>query len=262
MPGNWTIKTGVNDPSKMATLIAWNNKTYNPTWQSNTSCSELRGTDGQQFPTGVSESTLIDIFVPDLCREITFVHSGSGSIGGIDGLRFDLRQIYDSSKESDTCYCMKSNTSECFKKGLMDIAKCRYDSPIVVSQPHFLNVDDELIVNSAPNNVTPPDSSAHSSHLYVEPWTGVPLSVSVKLQINFDLKSFPIYNWNHTRQVVPLLWFEQSANVNDESVRQLNSLLFDKIKILQGVSATAIALAVIIALAMVVKRYRERRNFV
>ena len=267
MPGNWTIKRGVNDPSKLATLVNWNNKIYLPQWKNDSVCSQLRGTDGQQFPTLLSESSDINIFVPDLCRDLKFSYSGSSEISGVNALRFDLNQLYDSEKDSDNCYCTKDKVTDCYKKGLMDIARCRLDSHIVVSQPHFLDVDDEVI-KSAKNNVSAPVRDVHSSSLHLEPFTGVPLSVSVKLQINFELQTYHLFDINKTtyeykKQVVPILWFEQSAQIDGASVDQLNSLLFSKIKLLRGIAGTTLALGVVIPLvAFVIKRYRANRHIV
>lgn len=222
----------------------------------------MRGTDGQQFPTGVTDSSHINVFVPDICRDLPFTHVKSSQTHGVDTLRFELGQLYDSNKTSDSCYCMEpgngtaANSSMCFNEGLFDIATCRYGSHMVVSQPHFYKANDVLLSNET--NVPPVNESVDVSYLEIEPWTGIPLDVSIKLQLNFDLRSYPAYKMMNRRQLVPLLWFEQTAQADDKAVNELNSMLFDKIKLLKVAAGVCIGVGVLIVIVIAIRHYTSK----
>ncbi|KQS61763.1 uncharacterized protein Dere_GG27099 [Drosophila erecta] len=95
----------------------------------------------------------------------------------------------------------------CQPVGLIDVTDCYYGFPISLSFPHFMNGDLGL-----QQNITglSPDPRKHSSTFVIQPESGLPLSLSVKVQINMhfkDLSNFPIVSvFNHL--TVPMLWFE------------------------------------------------------
>ena len=60
---------------------------------------------------------------------------------------------------------------------------CKYDSPAYVSYPHFLH-GDPMLINQFENGTFHPTRKEHESYITLEPLTGVPLEVAVKLQIN------------------------------------------------------------------------------
>lgn len=228
-----------------------NNSTVNEVWRANSTCSEYRGTDGQQFATGVTESSRVDLFVPDFCRPISFSSDGTSDVNGVSTVSLKMDQLYNGHSQDDTCYCMKDNLSDCYQRGLFDIASCRYGSHVVVSQPHFLNVDDDII--HVANNISAADEKIHSSHLNIEPWSGAPLSLSVKLQLNFDLQSYPVFDRNHTKQLAPLLWFEQVAQADEKTTQHLKSLLLNKITLLRVIAEITIIISAFVLLVTLVR---------
>ena len=250
--------TGVNDPQRLAKLIAVNNSTVNPVWKENSTCSEYRGTDGQQFASGVTESSQIDLFIPDFCRSFSFSSQGNTDVNGVPTVSFKMNQLYNGKSQDDTCYCMKDNVTDCYQKGLFDIASCRYGSHIIISQPHFLNVEDSII--RVANNISAANETVDSSHLNIEPWTGAPLSLSIKLQINFDLQSYPDFDRNHTKQIVPLLWFEQVAQADQKTTQHLKSLLLNKITMLRVIAEITIIIAAFALFATAIRLIGLRKK--
>ncbi|KAI8037685.1 hypothetical protein M5D96_009490, partial [Drosophila gunungcola] len=96
---------------------------------------------------------------------------------------------------------------DCQPVGLIDVTDCYYGFPISLSFPHFMNGDLGLQKNVSGIN---PDPAKHSSAFVIQPESGLPLSLSVKVQINMhfkDLNNFPtVSKFSHL--TVPMLWFE------------------------------------------------------
>jgi len=87
--------------------------------------------------------------------------------------------------------------------GMLNVSSCKFNAPAFVSYPHFYNADPfyaEQFQEGAisPNKVNdkkilvwipllidmPFDQDDHESHLMLEPYSGVPVDVKVRMQIN------------------------------------------------------------------------------
>lgn len=93
----------------------------------------------------------------------------------------------------------------------MDVTDCYYGFPISLSYPHFLDGDEDLR-----KNVTGlrPNESLHSSYFNVQPQSGLPLSLSAKIQINMHMRDVAtmakMEHFSHT--TIPMLWFDIVSN--------------------------------------------------
>ena len=77
--------------------------------------------------------------------------------------------------------------------GLMNVSTCKYNSPAYVSYPHFLHGDPRLVDQFQMGSLEP-SKARHESYVILEPLSGVPLEVGIRLQINTLLRPLTRYN--------------------------------------------------------------------
>ncbi len=69
--------------------------------------------------------------------------------------------------------------------GLLNVSACKFQAPAFVSYPHFYLADESLLeqFNQELSDLSP-DPSKHESYLSLDPNSGIPLEVAVRMQIN------------------------------------------------------------------------------
>ncbi|XP_018561595.1 scavenger receptor class B member 1-like [Anoplophora glabripennis] len=190
-------------------------------------CQLVEGAfDGTIFPKHLKKDFAPTIFRKAFCRpvEMEFVEE-STTAQGFRSYNYKLKDNMFASPEenpSNECYCFNG---KCPAKGLQTIAPCYYDIPIVLSQPHFLNVDPEIL---ATVNGLNPNMKDHGSVAKVQPDLGVPLDEStLKIQVNlevgktrFNSKTRPFNDLT-----IPLFWIELTCNELPTTVYYLVTLI-------------------------------------
>ena len=70
--------------------------------------------------------------------------------------------------------------------GLLNVTACKFDSPSYVSYPHFYLADPKLsqAFEAHPGTDLSADPEKHESFLSLDPHSGIPLEVAVRMQIN------------------------------------------------------------------------------
>ena len=133
-------------------------------------CNLLKGSDGQQFPPYVRDTDKLYIFQTDVCRSLFISYEKDKDINGINTLRFVAPSIaLQVNTTTNAGFCMEmepdvpwefciQNTADpeildltnCFENesysghcydGTLDITKCMKNAPIVMSSPHFYQVN-------------------------------------------------------------------------------------------------------------------------
>jgi len=149
----------------------------------------------------------------------------------------------------------KSFPPQCRLNGILDISHCK-KAPVIVSAPHFYK-GDPLLVHSVEG--LKPDASKHKTYVDIEPRTGIVINAARRAQINIELvphnnvapfrtlqqviskintnyrnynsaNSFDDYNG----LILPILWLEETAMVDEKNANLLKSRLINKIKIFKG----------------------------
>ena len=68
--------------------------------------------------------------------------------------------------------------------GLLNVTACKFQAPAYVSYPHFMDVDPMILDQFHENSMIKENRTAHSSYLSLDPKSGIPLEVAIRLQIN------------------------------------------------------------------------------
>lgn len=115
----------------------------------------------------------------------------------------------------NACYCIHKNFPErCENPGTMDVAGCFGGSPFVITLPHFLGTSPAV---ASKVEGLDPDPRKHEFYLNVKPDLGLTIDAKVRLQFNVRVERTPFLRGFNMLQdtVVPLLWFEDSGELDD-----------------------------------------------
>lgn len=225
MPDLYTIFTGSGDMSKFGMLNRWNGKDSIGFWTT-PECDSVMGTDGSIFPPRITKNTVLKIFDKDLCRTLPLVYQRDvTAAGGIPGYRFSPPTDVFTSVEnlpSQQCFCPAG--PPCAPEGTFNVSLCQYDSPILLTFPHFYLADQAL--REAVTGISPPEAEKHQLYVDVQPIMGTTMKARARVQINLavnqvrDIKqvaSFPDI-------VFPIMWFEDCVDELPEEMRSLIKL--------------------------------------
>ncbi|KAH8272209.1 hypothetical protein KR018_011741, partial [Drosophila ironensis] len=203
-----TFYTGQSDPSLSGLYATYRGETNLPQW-TNDHCSNIEyASDGTKFKSFILHNETVKFFRKSMCRPIQLYRvGGEKTFGSLKGYSYVFEEnAFDNglTNKANKCFCRKG---ECQPVGLIDVTDCYYGFPISLSFPHFMNGDERLQKNITGLN---PESSKHSSEFVIQPESGLPLSLSVKLQINMHFKD--LYNYpavsRFSHLTAPMLWFE------------------------------------------------------
>ncbi|XP_031731073.1 scavenger receptor class B member 1-like [Anarrhichthys ocellatus] len=112
-----------------------------------------------------------------------------------------------------TDYAPNEGFCPCRQSGLLNVSSCRHNSPVFISQPHFFNADPVLL--DFVQGLKPTEDE-HGLFIDIHPLTGVPLNVSIRLQLNLYMKrvSAITETGKIAEVVMPMIWFEESGYID------------------------------------------------
>jgi len=201
-------------------------------------CSDIRGTDGQQFHPMIEPGEELWLFEPDLCRSIPVTQMGEVDIGGITTYHYEADStVFSISNPHNFCYCPKAAkcASENSSDDSWDLSNCRpphhpitckdglfstlgcQGAPAYGSAPHFLSGSSELSSNATIKGLKP-SRELHTTFLNVEPLSGVAFQAHKRIQISFPME--PIAQISILEKapqlIFPLVWYDEGADITDE----------------------------------------------
>lgn len=265
--GPYTVFTGKDDISKVATIDRWQYERSLNYWN-NTYCNMINGTDGSSFSPSLDKKKPLYFFSPDICRSISAVYDSTVDLKGIDVYRYVLPSealAAPASNPDNHCYCTETVISKnCTVAGLLDVTSCR-GIPIYISLPHFLFGSENLLQGVEGLN---PNFDEHSIFLDVEPITGFTLRFAKRLQLNMmygPSESIVILNKIKDYTIFPILWVNETAALDDETADLFKGQLISQLELLEGIqiglmtAGSAIFLICLIA-AIVVSKKKKAQN--
>ncbi|XP_043063816.1 scavenger receptor class B member 1 isoform X1 [Drosophila ficusphila] len=203
-----TFYTGVPNPALSGLYATYRGKTNLPQWEED-HCSNIEyASDGTKFKSFIQPNETVKFFRKSMCRPINLYRVGEEiTLGSLKGYSYVFEEnAFDNgvSNQANKCFC---RNGDCQPVGLIDVTDCYYGFPISLSFPHFMNGDLGLQENVTGMNSDP---TKHSSVFIIQPESGLPLSLTVKVQINMhfkDLSNFPkVSRFSHL--TAPMLWFD------------------------------------------------------
>ncbi|XP_077450103.1 platelet glycoprotein 4 isoform X1 [Stigmatopora argus] len=254
--GPYNIFTGKDDVTKVGTIDKWRRSRTLDFWN-DTYCNMINGTDGSNFAPYVDATKPLYFFSSDICRSVSASYERSLELKGIPVYRFTLLASTLASpleNPDNHCYCRDLETTKnCSMAGVLDISSCQKGQPIYISLPHFLHGSPSLLESV---KGLKPILDEHDTYLQVEPMTGITLGFSKKIQVNMmygPSKVITVLKKVNSSTIFPLVWMNESAELDDESATMLKMALVDSItmldvirKLLLGVGLFIFALCLIL----------------
>ncbi|XP_066507373.1 scavenger receptor class B member 1 isoform X2 [Hoplias malabaricus] len=207
--GLFTVFTGQGDISKVHNVDTWNGLKQVNYWSSE-QCNMINGTAGQMWPPFMTTESTLPFYSPDACRSMELVYHRPGTMEGIPVYRFVAPKTLFANGSD---YPPNEGFCPCRQSGLLNVSTCRHKSPVYISHPHFYNGDPALkdtVKGLSPNE------EEHGLFIDIHPETGIPMNVSIKLQLNLLIKRVPgITQTGKIAEVVmPMIWFGESGYID------------------------------------------------
>ncbi|KAL9931002.1 scavenger receptor class B member 1 isoform 2-T2 [Glossina fuscipes fuscipes] len=204
-----TFYTGRSDPSLSGLYATYRGNTDLPNWPEK-HCSNIEtASDGSKFRSFIKPNDTLKFFRKSMCRPIHLVRADTDIVNkcGLKGYRYRFEDnAFDNGRYNveNKCFCRKGY---CQPIGLLDVTDCYYGFPISLSLPHFMDSDPGLRMNITGLQ---PDKEKHSSEFIIQPQSGLPLSLTAKVQINLHFKNMRAFRQLQafSYQTIPTLWFD------------------------------------------------------
>ncbi|XP_061886840.1 scavenger receptor class B member 1-like isoform X1 [Entelurus aequoreus] len=253
--GLFTIFTGQDNIRNVHRVDSWNGLTELDYWRT-PQCNMINGTAGQMWPPFLTKTSTLPFYSPDACRSMELVYQRPGSIKGIPLYRFVApKTLFANSSD----YAPNEGFCPCRQSGLLNVSSCRHKSPVFISHPHFFNADPVLLDYVQGLH---PNEDEHGLFIDIHPQTGVPLNVSIRLQLNLYMKrvSAITETGKIAETVMPMIWFEESGFIDGPILDTFhtNLVVLPAVMEVMQYSFIALGLATIIIAALV--RHRLKKN--
>ncbi|XP_049883792.1 scavenger receptor class B member 1-like [Pectinophora gossypiella] len=162
-------------------------------------------TEGVMYHQHLTKEDILMYWRKTVCKSMPLYFDSEMMLDSVPVYRYNLSEIaFERVKNGTDCY----DTVPGLPSGLSDGSKCYFDFPMVISYPHFYT-------GSPPKDMyvtgLVPDREKHSSHVIVEPMTGIPFQSVARMQSNLRVNDMSGFAGEYTRfsnLVVPLFWAE------------------------------------------------------
>lgn len=104
--------------------------------------------------------------------------------------------------------------------GVFTLAPCKFNAPIYISMPHFLDADPYFLSRVSGLE---PDRDKHEFYIDLEPRTGSPVTLSARVQLNVAISKPPgLVRFRNVPEIMfPVFWQELTVNVTGPVIDQL-----------------------------------------
>ncbi|KAG9509821.1 Scavenger receptor class B member 1, partial [Fragariocoptes setiger] len=227
--GSYEINTGQDDISKLGLIHRFNGRTELPYWNSK-ECNSFDGaTNGEVFPPIEDNQDSIRLFQPDFCRvwrlDYNQTHKHPSGLvvkrflANSEILRnssdFAPNICYYSKKSTDPPPARPVNIRHEWPSGVFTLAPCRFNAPVFMSMPHFLDADPYYLKTV---DGLSPSRSKHEFYMDVEPTTGTPINLAARVQLNVAInKPSGLVRFRNMPEIIfPIFWQELSVNLTED----------------------------------------------
>ncbi|KAM8828243.1 scavenger receptor class B member 1 isoform 3-T3 [Spinachia spinachia] len=255
--GLFTIHTGQDDIRKVHKVDSWNGLTKLSNWNS-PQCNMINGTAGQMWPPFMTRESTLPFYSPDACRSLELVYQRDGAMKGIPLYRYVAPKTLFANGSD---YPPNEGFCPCRQSGLLNVSSCRHNSPVFISHPHFFNADPVLL--DSVQGLRPTEDE-HGLFIDIHPLTGVPLNVSIRLQLNLYMKK--VSGITETKKisevVMPMIWFEESGYIDGPilSTFHTNLVVLPTVMEAMQYGFIALGLATILIASLVHHRVKTARS--
>ena len=227
----------------------------------------VRGSEGTQFPPGLTDFSYLSLWVPPLYRHIVLgvnktlnrEVAGTGDadvvVKGIKLKRFTTPEwgVGNSSE-----YPPNANYYMLGPAGMQNMSVAQQGAPVFISKPHFLDCGPGAV-----REVTglSPDRKRHDTFLDVEPSTGITMQEHKRIQINLQIRRVNLtaatakedaawFKGLGARKIyVPMMWLEEQSVISDPQAKEFKQVYTVRLVGAWAAVGGAVLLAATLALA-------------
>ncbi|XP_076069936.1 lysosome membrane protein 2-like [Oratosquilla oratoria] len=251
--GVYKVFSGQLGMDNYQNIVEWRGMSKLDFWK-NEYCNSINGTEGSQYPPGLSRSRNLKIYTSELCRTIVAEYEKDVHHGDITLYRYVLPDWLLADTEENKCYCHDDFTC---RASMINISPCKKGSPVIMSTPHFyqgdtVDIEDKIGLN--------PTKEEHETYLDIEPNTGVMMRAAKRIQINMPLRKYgriPAFK-QVPDLIYPIIWINESAVVPVERANALNQTLTLPILLVPIASWVLIGLGILLIVIGVIKYIRVK----
>jgi hypothetical protein len=213
--------------------------------------------DGLTYPPMLFDKPKLYIFNSDFCKPVLFQFNKVLMLGGINMHEYKLKLI-----DYDNC-TNPNDTNTCNEVNRLDVSKCISDSlpdkTIFLSKAHFYGASNETMNEMNIDGFTP-TRDKHDSFIYFEPYSGTPVKVLFRMQVNIDAIIDPMRqsdenfeelkptNKRGVRRLLPIFWIDQEIDITEIVIKKFRTPIF----FLQYEKYVTIPLAIVLSAIIIV----------
>ncbi|XP_061085845.1 platelet glycoprotein 4 [Conger conger] len=253
--GPYNVFTGKDDISKVSMIDRWKGETKLNYWNDKY-CNMINGTDASSFPPFLDKKSPLYFFSSDICRSVSADFERSLVLKEIELYRYTLNPLTmaaPTENPDNRCYCSDPEvTRNCTTAGVLDVSACRENMPIFISLPHFLHGSPSLSQDVLGLKAI---EEEHFTFLDVEPVTGMTMRFAKRLQVNMmygPSKQIEVLNKVKDYTVFPLLWLNESAEVDDETAERFRKELTSRIETVEALRVALLAVGSVLFTACII----------
>ncbi|KZC08680.1 Scavenger receptor class B member 1 [Dufourea novaeangliae] len=223
-----TMHTGTDDMKKIGLIERVNGAEVRKIW-GDERCDKVYGTDGSMFPPHWIErpnDAPLYVYAKDVCRQMPFRYERRDFSNGIPTFRYKIpSNLFTWTSNNDSCFCPKeSNDSisrRCPPTGIFNVSTCKFDTPLLVSFPHFYSGDESLFQRI--DGLTP-RLEHQENYIDLHQRLGITVATRMKFQLNLQVHKvagLPFTGELGDGLILPLVWFDSQVDDLPQSVQQV-----------------------------------------
>lgn len=219
-----TMNTGSRSLDDLGIIERVNGKDNRKIW-GDEKCDKIMGGDGTMFPPHLIKNTSNTLYVysHEMCRNLPFRFAEQETTYGIPSLRYKFTpDAFNYSDTQNKCFCPKVGDSRvCPPAGLFNLSACAFDTPFLLSFPHFYGADESLLNQIDGLN---PCQENHESYADVHPRLAVPMAGWSRIQMNLEVRkaiAVPFLGELKDGMILPLVWMEIGTDEIPESILKI-----------------------------------------
>uniref|UniRef100_A0A8C7IZY0 Scavenger receptor class B member 1 n=1 Tax=Oncorhynchus kisutch TaxID=8019 RepID=A0A8C7IZY0_ONCKI len=228
--GLFTIHTGKDDIRLIHKVDSWNGLTKLTNWKT-PQCNMINGTAGQMWPPFITKESTLPFYSPDACRSLEMVYQREGIMEGIPLYRYVAPKTLFANGSD---YAPNEGFCPCRQSGLLNVSSCRSSQ-----------CTHDLLISLSLQE------------------TGVPLNVSIRLQLNLYMKKVSgITETGKISEVMmPMMWFEENGYIDGEILTTFHTNLVLLPMVMVYMQYCFIVLGLATILGVVLLYYRNKVRF-
>ena len=247
--GVFNMFTGKKNLSLANKMYSWNYTKHTSFFPGK--CGDVRG-NAEMFTPLEGPTPFVELYSNDLCRPMTLHNVGTSRVKGVNGVRYEILPSFLANRTvNKDNWCFDGGRE--WPSGIYNASTCRFNAPVFISQPHFLQAD-PFYVNQFVGGSLKPNSSQHQTYFVIDPVSGIPLEVVARFQVNFfmdKLKGLDLFKHLKGPIIFPAFWFETKMTITDDMKIQL-WLVSNMQAVIVGMSLSAclVTVAILIVIAI------------